>query len=74
MSSVASSAVSSTGGNCAGVNAYTAGQTYTTGAVVKHNNTKYTCTEGGWCTIGGPYEPGVGWAWTYAWVSNGSCQ
>ena len=68
------SSVSSVGGNCAGVNAYAAGQTYATGAVVRHNNTKYTCTEGGWCTIGGPYEPGVGWAWTYAWVSNGSCQ
>lgn len=72
-SSVASSVASSTGGNCNSPQ-YVNGATYATGAVVKNAGGKYRCTVGGWCTVGGPYEPGVGWAWTNAWVLEGSCQ
>lgn len=44
-----------------------------TGAKVKHNNIAFQCTEGGWCSQGGPYEPGVGWAEQYAWTNLGAC-
>lgn len=59
--------------NCTGLNPFQQGQTYTTGQTVKNNNRAYTCTVGGWCTVGGPYEPGVGWAWTNAWTDLGAC-
>lgn len=58
--------------NCAGVANYQQG-TYTTGAIVQNAGSAYSCTIGGWCTVGGPYEPGVGWAWANAWSSLGSC-
>ncbi len=58
--------------NCSGVAQYAAG-TYATGQVAKNNNRAYQCTVGGWCSIGGPYEPGVGWAWTNAWTDLGAC-
>lgn len=74
-SSVANSSVaSSTGGACAGIPQYVDKSNYATGAVVQNVNKKYTCIVGGWCTIGGPYEPGVGWAWENAWTLNGACQ
>jgi hypothetical protein len=50
------------------------GTSYATGAVVKNINNRYRCDEGGWCSQGGPYEPGVGWAWTSAWTLLGTCQ
>ncbi|QEY18695.1 chitinase [Cellvibrio sp. KY-GH-1] len=58
--------------NCAGVANYQQG-TYATGAVVQNGGTAYSCTVGGWCSVGGPYEPGVGWAWNNAWSSLGAC-
>lgn len=58
--------------NCAGVTNYQQG-TYATGAVVQNCGTAYSCTVGGWCSVGGPYEPGVGWAWNNAWSSLGAC-
>ncbi|WP_331353412.1 hypothetical protein [Cellvibrio sp. UBA7671] len=51
--------------NCTGVANYKQG-TYATGALVQNAGKAYSCTVGGWCTVGGPYEPGVGWAWTNA--------
>lgn len=54
--------------------AYVNGATYATGAVVRNAGSEYRCTVGGWCTVGGPYEPGVGWAWTNAWALVRSCQ
>lgn len=59
--------------DCNGVAQYQNGQSYATGQTVKNNNRAYTCTVGGWCTVGGPYEPGVGWAWTNAWNDLGAC-
>ena len=52
---------------------YTQGQTYNTGDEVQNNDNRYRCKVGGWCTIGGPYEPGVGWAWEHAWEDLGAC-
>lgn len=54
--------------------AYVNGSTYATGALVRNVGNEYRCTVGGWCTVGGPYEPGVGWAWTNAWTLVRSCQ
>ena len=58
--------------NCNGVPNYQQGN-YATGAIVQNAGSAYSCTVGGWCTVGGPYEPGVGWAWANAWSSLGSC-
>lgn len=49
------------------------GGSINTGAKVKHNNTAFECTVGGWCSQGGAYEPGVGWAQQYAWTNLGAC-
>ena len=68
----ASSAAASSVAGCSTV-AYVNGTTYATGAKVKNGGYEYTCTVGGWCSIGGPYEPGVGWAWTNAWTKGGVC-
>ncbi len=59
--------------NCAGVANYVDGASYSTGSIVQNAGSAYTCTVGGWCTIGGPYAPGVGWAWTNAWNGLGAC-
>ena len=58
--------------NCSELVQY-AGGNYSTGSLVKNANHAYRCTVGGWCTVGGPYEPGVGWAWQHAWEDLGSC-
>ncbi len=71
---VASSSSSSVStGSCTSP-AYVNGATYATGALVRNGGNEYRCTVGGWCTVGGPYEPGVGWAWTNAWALVRSCQ
>lgn len=58
--------------NCTGVANYQPG-TYANGAIVQNAGGAYSCTVGGWCSVGGPYEPGVGWAWNNAWASLGAC-
>ena len=67
-----SSSSSTGGGNCTSPQ-FVQGATYATGAKVRNAGSEYQCTVGGWCTIGGPYEPGVGWAWTNAWSYLRSC-
>lgn len=52
---------------------YVDGTSYNTNDLVQNINNEYQCTVGGWCSIGGPYEPGVGWAWTNAWTLVRSC-
>ncbi len=59
--------------DCSALVQYQNGQSYTTGQIVKNVDRAYSCTVGGWCTVGGPYEPGVGWAWTNAWSDLGAC-
>ena len=58
---------------CSNLIQYQNGQGYTTGQIVKNNNRAFSCMIGGWCTVGGPYEPGVGWAWANAWADVGAC-
>jgi chitin-binding protein len=75
-SSVSSQAASSSSvatGNCSSP-AYVNGATYTTGALVQNGGSEYSCTVAGWCTVGGPYAPGTGWAWQNAWSLVRSCQ
>ncbi|MBT1701703.1 Ig-like domain-containing protein [Chryseosolibacter indicus] len=62
-----------TGGTCSGLTQYVNGSNYAAGAQVQHNSKKYECKVGGWCSLGGAYEPGVGWAWGDAWTDLGSC-
>jgi chitin-binding protein len=69
-SSVASSVST---GNCTSP-AYVNGATYATGAKVVNAGNEYQCTVGGWCSQGGAYAPGTGWAWTNAWTLVRSCQ
>jgi hypothetical protein len=59
--------------DCGNLAQYQHGASYATHQQVKNNNRAFKCTEGGWCTIGGPYAPGVGWAWVYAWSDVGAC-
>jgi chitin-binding protein len=74
-SSVAVSSVASSvsTGNCNSP-AYVNGATYAAGAKVVNAGSEYQCTVAGWCTVGGPYAPGTGWAWTNAWSLVRSCQ
>jgi chitin-binding protein len=75
-SSVASSVASSSSvatGNCSSP-AYINGAAYTAGALVQAGGNEYSCTVAGWCTVGGPYAPGTGWAWSNAWSLVRSCQ
>ena len=58
--------------DCSNLPAYAPGN-IATGAKVKNVNTAFECTVGGWCSQGGAYEPGVGWAQQYAWNNLGSC-
>lgn len=68
-SSVASSVST---GNCTSP-AYVNGATYAAGTKVVNAGSEYQCTVAGWCTVGGPYAPGTGWAWTNAWNLVRSC-
>lgn len=52
---------------------YVAGTSYANGAVVKNVGRKWACLVSGWCSQGGPYEPGVGWAASTAWSDQGEC-
>ena len=71
-SSRSSSSTPTTGGNCSSPN-YVDGATYANNALVKNAGSEYRCIVGGWCTVGGPYAPGTGWAWTNAWTLVRSC-
>ena len=70
-SSTAASSVAS--GNCASP-AFVNGASYANNALVQNAGNEYRCTVGGWCSQGGAYAPGTGWAWTNAWSLVRSCQ
>lgn len=72
-SSVSSATSSVATGNCSSP-VYVNGSSYATGAKVQNAGSEYQCTVGGWCTVGGPYAPGTGWAWQNAWSLVRSCQ
>ncbi len=63
---------SDTGGDCDAAQ-YVDGSAYNTGDTVQNLGKKYECLVGGWCTVGGPYAPGDGWAWNSAWKELGDC-
>lgn len=65
---------SSGGGTCSGIPQYVDGSSYSNGDTVQNLGNQYTCTVAGWCSLGGPYAPGVGWAWANAWSQTGTCQ
>ncbi|GHA49830.1 hypothetical protein GCM10007086_24670 [Photobacterium aphoticum] len=46
---------------------------YAAGDVVSHQGDNYTCNVAGWCSLGGAYIPGTGWAWEHAWQAGGAC-
>ncbi|WP_156970859.1 GxGYxYP domain-containing protein [Andreprevotia chitinilytica] len=54
---------------------YVSGHTYNTGDKVTNSGNYYQCTVGGWCSQGGAYDPGTGWAWQSAWnqITAGQC-
>lgn len=54
--------------------AFVNGTTYATNTLVQNVGNEYRCTVGGWCSQGGAYAPGTGWAWTNAWTLVRSCQ
>jgi chitinase len=59
--------------DCQNLKGYRDRTHYETQALVKNVGSAYECIVGGWCTIGGPYAPGQGWAWDNAWKSLGQC-
>jgi chitin-binding protein len=60
-------------GNCSSPT-FVSGTSYANGALVQNAGNEYSCTVGGWCSQGGAYAPGTGWAWTNAWTLVRSCQ
>lgn len=71
--SSASSRSSSGTSNCTSP-AFVNGASYANNALVQNVGNEYRCTVGGWCSQGGAYAPGTGWAWTNAWTLVRSCQ
>lgn len=74
-SSLSSSSRSSTSSRPLGCNSptYSGSYTYKNGDLVQNFGYEYCCTVSGWCNTGGPYVPGVGWAWANAWVQVRGC-
>ena len=68
-----SSAPSSVSGNNCTSPAYVNGASYAAGAKVQNGGSEYQCAVAGWCTVGGPYAPGTGWAWINAWSLVRAC-
>ncbi|TQV86554.1 glycosyl hydrolase family 18 protein [Aliikangiella coralliicola] len=69
----------STGGQCDGIDDYPVGHgSYAGGSQVQNNGDLYECKPfpyEGWCNQSATaYEPGVGWAWSDAWIKVSSCQ
>ncbi|WP_199775613.1 glycosyl hydrolase family 18 protein [Microbulbifer pacificus] len=60
--------------DCSGTQDYVDGASYGAGATVTNNENAYRCDVGGWCSQGGAYAPGVGWAWVHAWSDLGACE
>jgi hypothetical protein len=61
--------------SCSGLPAWATGS-YAGGARVAHGGRAFECRPfpaSGWCGLGGPYEPGAGWASGDAWIDLGAC-
>lgn len=60
-------------GNCSSPT-YVNGTSYANGALVQASGNEYRCLVSGWCSQGGAYAPGTGWAASNAWSLVRSCQ
>ncbi len=60
--------------DCSHYKNYTPYSSYHEYDVVQRNGILYECKVRGWCNQGGPYTPGIGWAWQQAWEECGYCQ
>ncbi len=72
-SSARSSSSAPATGNCTSP-AFVNGASYANNALVQNGGSEYRCTVSGWCSQGGAYAPGTGWAWNNAWTLVRSCQ
>lgn len=70
---LASIAHTASAGDCSSVDSYTDGVAYSKGQIVQHVDSTYSCKVDGWCSQGGPYSPGEGWAWAEAWQHVKDC-
>lgn len=52
---------------------YVDGASYAVNDLVQNVGKEYRCDVAGWCSLGGAYEPGVGWAWSSAWTEVATC-
>lgn len=59
--------------DCSSVPDYAPDATYDTGGRARNLGNAYECEVGGWCSTGGAYAPGEGWAWDEAWNLLGQC-
>ncbi|UZJ43725.1 glycosyl hydrolase family 18 protein [Marinimicrobium sp. C6131] len=59
--------------DCSSVPAYAPDATYDSGDLARNLGNAYQCDVGGWCSTGGAYAPGEGWAWEEAWSLLGQC-
>lgn len=59
--------------DCSAIPQYIDGNSYNAGDEVQAQSQAYRCDVAGWCSLGGPYAPGSGWAWAEAWTALGSC-
>lgn len=62
---------------CGGIPQYSEGVTYNASDRVQNHNRVYQCRihpYTAWCSQGGPYTPGTGFAWDQAWLLIGPCQ
>ncbi len=73
MSSPVSITVNKTDEGSCNTAQYVDGTSYSRGDKVQYDGKEYECLVAGWCTVGGPYAPGVGWAWENAWEELGLC-
>ncbi len=59
--------------NCFDIEDYTNYSSYHEYNLVQRRGKVYECKVAGWCKQGGPYTPGIGWAWNQAWEELGHC-
>ncbi len=59
--------------DCFDIENYTDFSYYRESDLVQRSGMVYECKVGGWCKQGGPYTPGIGWAWHQAWEKLGQC-
>lgn len=59
--------------DCSKIPTYSDKASYANGDYVRNDHNAYRCEVSGWCSHGGPYAPGEGWAASEAWTQIGTC-